>query len=311
MRWFHRSMIVWQPAWTSSNPRVCKRTICGKKDIQHLRFPCSPLPKYWSGPSMLSFAVRMGYGAFMLVWSYDEGSARVRTPVCAKEPSLKKKKDIQHPRFPYSPLLKYWSGLTMLNFAVRMGCGGFIVVWSYDEDTGKMRYSCVKSEKKKKKRLVIFHKKIDLWFFGKKKLTRHFWHVNWLVRFFFSLTRPEHCWPFISSSYQASLPNVRCWLPKFDSKILITSNALQRDSRRRTPWTPAYGPFSLKKTRSRAFMVPFQDGVGATYRSRFQIKKKQEKAARAFSRRIVKRGLNLMRSMQQGISTHYNTRLGI
>ena len=27
--------------------------------------------------------------------------------------------------------------------------------------------------------------------------------------------------------------------------------------------------------------------------------------------RIEKRGLNLMRSMQQGISTHYNTRFGI
>ena len=78
------------------------------------------------------------------------------------------------------------------------------------------------------------------------------------IFFFFSLTRPEHCWPFISSSYQASLPNVRCWLPKFDSKILITLNALQRDSRRRTPWTPAYGPFSLKKkTGAGFFMVPF------------------------------------------------------
>ena len=62
--------------------------------------------------------------------------------------------------------------------------------------------------------------------------------------FFFFLTRPEHCWPFISSSYQASLPNVRCSLPKFDSKILIALNALQRDSNMRSPRTPAYGPFS-------------------------------------------------------------------
>ena len=64
-----------------------------------------------------------------------------------------------------------------------------------------------------------------------------------LVFFFFFLTRPEHCWPFISSSYQASVPNVRCSLPKFDSKILITSNALQRDSNMQTPRTPTYGAF--------------------------------------------------------------------
>ena len=38
-----------------------------------------------------------------------------------------------------------------------------------------------------------------------------------------------------------------------------------------------------------------------------KAKKKEKKN----SFRIVKRGLNLMRSMQQGISTHYNTRFGI
>ena len=43
-----------------------------KKDIQHSRFPCSPLPKYWSGLRVLNFAVRMGCGAFTLVWSHDE-----------------------------------------------------------------------------------------------------------------------------------------------------------------------------------------------------------------------------------------------
>ena len=99
--------------------------------------------------------------------------------------------------------------------------------------------------------------------------------------YFFSLTRPEHCWPFISSSYQASLPNVRCWLPKFDSKILITSNALQRDSNMQTPRTPTYGAFFP--------MVPFSDGfcanlessarsTRADYRSRFKIKKKKKKS---------------------------------
>ena len=70
-------------------------------------------------------------------------------------------------------------------------------------------------------------------------------------------------------------------------------------------------------------MVPFSDGScaarrarksGATYRSLDLEKKKNEKKKQKrllFLFRIEKRGLNLMRSMQQGISTHYNTRLGI
>ena len=40
-----------------------------------------------------------------------------------------------------------------------------------------------------------------------------------------------------------------------------------------------------------------------------KIKMKKTRVTSFF--RIEKRGLNLMRSMQQGISTHYNTRFGI
>ena len=129
--------------------------------------------------------------------------------------------------------------------------------------------------------------------------------------YFFSLTRPEHCWPFISSSYQASVPNVRCSLPKFDSKILITSNALQRDSNMQTPRTPTYGAFFQWFL----FRMVFAQIWSIQHACRLQVpvqdKKKSKKKAVAFSFRIVKRGLNLMRSMQQGISTHYNTRFGI
>ena len=131
--------------------------------------------------------------------------------------------------------------------------------------------------------------------------------------YFFSLTRPEHCWPFISSSYQASLPNVRCSLPKFDSKILIALNALQRDSNMRSPRTPAYGPFSNGSFFG-WFLRKFEGKKsGATYRSRDLKKKKMQKKAKRllFSAESEKRGLNLMRSMQQGISTHYNTLFGI
>ena len=93
-----------------------------------------------------------------------------------------KQKDIQHPRFPCSPLPKYWSGPTVLNFAVRMGCGAFTVVWPYDEGCGKKLY--LPSQKKN---------------FTQKK------HKNglsqeWFVFFFFS--RPVHSWPFIRRSHQ-------------------------------------------------------------------------------------------------------------
>ena len=112
----------------------------------------------------------------------------------------KKKKDIQHPRFPCSPLPKYWSGPTVLNFAVRMGCGAFTVVWPYDEGCAEKSYSGLKTKKIKKKKSF--------------------------ESFFFFFSRPEHSWPFIRLSHQASLPNVRCSIPKFDSKILITWSAL-------------------------------------------------------------------------------------
>ena len=40
-------------------------------------------------------------------------------------------------------------------------------------------------------------------------------------------------------------------------------------------------------------------------------KKRKKSKKNLLFLRIEKRGLNLMRSMQQGISTHYNTRFGI
>ena len=82
-----------QPAVSGGNPcrtghallerdMFCRKN---KKDIQHPRFPCSPLPKYWSGPTVLNFAVRMGCGAFTVVWPYDKG------PVPKSYSSLKTK----------------------------------------------------------------------------------------------------------------------------------------------------------------------------------------------------------------------------
>ena len=49
-------------------------------------------------------------------------------------------------------------------------------------------------------------------------------------------------------------------------------------------------------------------GQSMTRTGPLDTKEKKEWFAR---NRIVKRGLNLMRSMQQGISTHHNTRFGI
>ena len=73
-----------------------------KKDIQHPRFPCSPLPKYWSGPTVLNFAVRMGCGAFTVVWSYDEVKARKSYSPLGRTPgtrTIRKKQKVIHSRF--------------------------------------------------------------------------------------------------------------------------------------------------------------------------------------------------------------------
>ena len=42
-----------------------------KKNIRHPRFPRGPPPQYWLGPTVLDFAVRMGYGISTVVWSND------------------------------------------------------------------------------------------------------------------------------------------------------------------------------------------------------------------------------------------------
>ena len=80
-----------------------KRFLQGKKDIQHPRFPCSPLPKYWSGPTVLNFAVRMGCGAFTVVWPYDE------CPVSKSYSCLKTKKKIKISTLFLSLVLFYFS----------------------------------------------------------------------------------------------------------------------------------------------------------------------------------------------------------
>lgn len=41
-------------------------------------------------------------------------------------------KNIRHLRFPRGPPPQYWAGPMVLNFGVRMGSGGFTMVWAYD-----------------------------------------------------------------------------------------------------------------------------------------------------------------------------------
>ena len=72
---------------------------------------------------------------------------------------------IQHPRFPCSPLPKYWSGPTVLNFAVRMGCGAFTVVWPYDEGTDLRQYTYTKKKWTKCKKSKKKHKSKNKKFF--------------------------------------------------------------------------------------------------------------------------------------------------
>ena len=106
----------------------------------------------------------------------------------------------QHPRFPHCPQLEYWSGPTMLNFAVRMGCGVFIVVWPFDGCMASNSVMCSQNYLKKKKTFFFFV----------------FVFLFWLKGLFSILE------PFIFLSHQPSMFFSGCWsLPKFDSKILI------------------------------------------------------------------------------------------
>ena len=83
--------------------------------------------------------------AGVLLLYYSGGCKRLAMIRTAIKNQKQNQKDIQHPRFPCSPLPKYWSGPTMLNFAVRMGCGAFTVVWPYDESAVGSEYTCLKS----------------------------------------------------------------------------------------------------------------------------------------------------------------------
>ena len=45
-----------------------KKIASGAKSYQHLKFPSGPPPQYLTGLKPLNFGVRMGSGAFGLVW---------------------------------------------------------------------------------------------------------------------------------------------------------------------------------------------------------------------------------------------------
>ncbi len=49
--------------------RGCKQVLQGKKEsLQHRHFPCGPPPQYYTGCTQLNFTVRMGRGAFCVIW---------------------------------------------------------------------------------------------------------------------------------------------------------------------------------------------------------------------------------------------------
>ena len=132
--------------------------------------------------------------------------------------------------------------------------------------------------------------------------------------FFFFFSRPDHSWPFIRPSHQEHhYQMLGVWVPKFDSKILIGQHMIP----------PVHIPpdpklhlrvqvqnltcvFPLEKT---SYCLPPDPCQCHAQISDFPIRKVKKRIFLFF--RIEKRGLNLMRSMQQGISTHYNTRFGI
>ena len=78
----------------------------------------------------------------------------------------------------------------------------------------------------------------------------------------------------------------------------------------KVPRTGTLLAFSVTKITSRKFCTKKSHGKSQKRSGPRLDKKKMKKLETSFFR-IEKRGLNLMRSMQQGISTHYNTRFGI
>ena len=135
-----------------------------KEAIQHPRFPCSPLPKYWSGPTVLNFAVRMGCGAFTVVWPYDEclvaaryiaskrleKSVPVRTEKKRKKTQVKinfsKKKKIRTTRILFFPGIPHEKA-QIRAYRTRSG------------HTARNRPSTEKNEKKHKSKLIFRKKK--------------------------------------------------------------------------------------------------------------------------------------------------------
>ena len=158
-----------------------------------------------------------------------------------------------------------------------MGYGAFTVVWPYDELTTTGTYSNTKKEKSAKKRIPIF----------------------------FLVSRGlEHCGPFISIIIKHRRPKGDCYLNSIRKSWLLELSQVAHYY-----FSHAYGrPWvhGARKTGSPALPISKQvPGMEKKNRSW----KKETKFF--FQFRIVMRGLNLMRSMQQGISTHYNTRHGI
>ena len=160
-----------------------------------------------------------------------------------------------------------------------MGYGAFTVVWPYDEHTTTGTYSNTKKEKLAKKRISIF-------FFVSRGL--------------------EHCGPFISIIIiKHRRPKGDCYLNSIRKSWLLE--------------LPQVAHYYFSHVYGRPWVRRLAKRVPPHFRcpNRSQGRKKKNKKLKKrnlkffFQFRIVMRGLNLMRSMQQGISTHYNTRHGI
>ena len=107
----------------------------------------------------------------------------------------------------------------------------------YDRMTRALRKSCTS--------LFIFWKNknsnfFNFYFFNFLFFSNFYFFKKIRVFIFSAFRGPGHCGPFISY-IKHQIPNVRLWLPKFDSKILISWEAFRSHLRPPGYRTPGHG----------------------------------------------------------------------
>ena len=125
------------------------------------------------------------------------------------------------------------------------------------------------------------------------------------ILIFFLVSRGlEHCGPFISIIIKHRRPKGDCYLNSIRKSWLLELSQVAHYY-----FSHAYGRPWVRGLAKR--VPPHFRCPNRSQGRKKKIRSWKKETKFFFQFRIVMRGLNLMRSMQQGISTHYNTRHGI